>query len=255
MMKGFDNFGQKLMNRFFRKVDNAYWDLMSGKIGVLNDDVIATLEGEGDSAIVNENVFTDFGCPIPAFAQNTPVGQIKQGDLIFNQKRALGWVIGVPNPTPTKGRATRTFKILKPGGERGEWSPNKVQSLGIELSGAMVLRSLINVLPGGDLGGLQGMLLPLMAMGGNMGMGGDDSDGEGGGMFGDIENMLPFLIFSGGSAFGGTGAAAGGAFGGNMLQMMMQMKMMQAIVGGKSGKNNPFPGIGSRNKTGSHFDS
>jgi hypothetical protein len=205
MLKGFGNVGEKMLNKMFRKVDDAVWDLMTGRVGISTNDGIATLEGEGDDAQVTVNVFDDFGMPIPAFAQNTPVDQIKQGDLIYNARKVMGWVIEVPE----EGKVT--FKLLKPDGTRGEWRPPKTNSIGIDINGAMVLRSLLNTVPGGDLGGLQGMLMPMLLM----------NDGDLGGM--DMEKMLPLMLM------GQMGTAGGGAAGGNnMMQAMMMMQMLKS---------------------------
>lgn len=205
MLKGFGNVGEKMLNKMFRKVDDAVWDLMTGRVGISTNDGIATLEGEGDDAQVTVNVFDDFGMPIPAFAQNTPVDQIKQGDLIYNARKVMGWVIEVP----AEGKVT--FKLLKPDGTRGEWRPPKTNSIGIDINGAMVLRSLLNTVPGGDLGGLQGMLMPMLLM----------NDGDLGGM--DMEKMLPLMLM------GQMGTAGGGAAGGNnMMQAMMMMQMLKS---------------------------
>lgn len=193
-----DNFGKKMIDKLFRKVDDCVWDLMTGKIGVKVADNIVMLEGEGDDAQIVENPFAEFSCPLPAFAQNTPVDQIKIGDLIYSAKKVMGWVVKVPDTT----KGEKAFRLLKPDGTRGEWRPPKVQSLGLDVGGAMVLRSLINTVPGGNLEGLQGTLLPLMMMGGNS--------------FGDMESMLPLLLMSQNGALGGN----------NMLQTMLLMKMM-----------------------------
>ena len=109
--------------------------------------------GEGDAAEVVVNPFADFGVPLPAFAQAIPTTEIKSGDLIYNSKRVLGWVIGTPATSgPGKKPASTTFKLLKPDGTRGEWRPAKISSMGLDLSGAMVLRSLVNMLGGSGLG-------------------------------------------------------------------------------------------------------
>lgn len=222
---GFDQVGEKLVNRFFRRVENVVWDLMTGKVGVLNsEDEIAMLDGEGDRAEIVLNPFASLSVPIPAFAQAIPSGDIKSGDLIYDNKKVLGWIIGVP-ASPGKGKKeTTTFKLLKPNGSRGEWRPAKIQSMGLDLSGAMVLRSLGNML-GGSLGGFQNSLLPMLMMGG--------------GDFGDMENMLPLLLMSQMNLMGGgpsaPGVAAAGGLGmGNMLQTMMMMKMMGGMFGNRA---------------------
>lgn len=210
----FDQLGSKLVGRFFRQVDDCVWDLTSGRIGVRTaDDEIATLSGEGDAAEVQLNPFAEFGMPLPAFAQSVPVAEIKQGDLIYNNRKILGWVIGTPN-LDGPGKKTRTFKLLKPDGTRGEWSPAKLSTMGLDVSGAMVLRSLMNMLGGNGLAGLQGNLMPLLMLGGL-------GDGEGN----ELEQMLPLMLLSQMGMMGG--ATAGVNPMGNMLPMMLMMKMFK----------------------------
>jgi hypothetical protein len=210
-MNGFDTMGKKMMSRFFRPVDNVVWDLMTGKVGIQTPGGIASLDEDGTG--VDINMFEDFGVAMPAFAQNTPVEDIKPGDLIYNDRRVVGWVIDTPN---TK---RKSFKVIKPDGMEGAWKPPKIKSFGLDLSGAMVLRSLMNTLPEGGLGNLQGMLMPMMMMGGEMG---------------DLGDMLPMLLMSQ-TGMGGMDPSAGG----NMLQTMMMMKMMNGGFGSsnKSKKN------------------
>lgn len=194
----------KLMNRFFRKVDNVVWDLMTGKIGIVTDEGIACIEGEGEDAEVSINLMDQFGIALPAFAQNTPVDQLKIGDLIFNDKKLLGWITALPT------EKKKSFTLLTPDGTRRHWNPPKVNMIGLENSGgAMVLRSLINSLPDDGLGNMQNMLLPLLALGGdNM----------------DLDSMLPVILFS----------QMNGDNGGNMGNMLMPMLMM-SMAGGEGG--------------------
>lgn len=218
-----DNMGKKMIDRMFRKIEDAVWDLMSGKIGIRTPDGIATLEGEGDDAQISLNVMDDFGMPLPAYAQSTPVDSIKNGDLIYNNGRVLGYVIK---------KTEKGFRVIKLDGTITSWNPPKVNMIGMDLgaSGPLVLRSLINTLPGGETGldGLKGNLLPLMMMsGGNM----------------DMDKMMPMILLSQSGAFGG--AAAGG----NMFQTMMMMQMMS---GGNS--ENPMSSMFGGKKSGSsHF--
>ncbi len=243
-LPAFETMGKKLVNRFFRQVPDVVWDLTSGNVGIINgDDEIATLAGDPSDPQIAINPFSDFGIPIPAFAQNVPTDQIKYGDLIFNQKRALGWVVGIPTPavlltagTKKKGPATtkptKVFKLLKADGTRGEWNPVKISSMGLDLNGAMVLRSLVNMFGGSaGLGGFQQMLMPMMMMGA---MGGDEDGEEGGGM--DMGKMLPMLLMMQ-LGLGGMngGAPAAGGMGGmmnNPMGMMMMMPMMSSMFGG-----------------------
>lgn len=100
--------GNKLFDRMFRKADGVVWDLMSGKIGIQTDDGIVTLDGEGDDAQVNLNLFDDFGFALPAFAQSTPVANVQVGDIIYRGTRNnVAWVI-------SKNEDKGTFKLMKP---------------------------------------------------------------------------------------------------------------------------------------------
>lgn len=207
-MKGLKDMSvEKMMGRMFRKVDSVVWDLMTGKLGVrTRDGEIATCEGEGDEATISINPFEDFGIALPAFAQATPADSVKVGDLIYTGGDAPGWIVSVKASTEGK----KIFKLMRPGGTISSWTPPKVQMFGLD-GGVLVVRSLVSMLPGGttDLAGLQGMMLPMLMMGG-----GDM----------DLEKMMPLMLMSQGAA----GATTGGAnpFGGNMMQMMMMMKMM-----------------------------
>lgn len=220
------NASNKLMDRFFRRVDGVVWDLMSGRIGVKNADGIVTIEGVGEDAQIVVNMFDQFGMEVPAFAQSTPIASVAVGDLIYGTKAPLGWIVE---------KTEKAFKLLKADGTRTTWSPPKVQMLGFD-SGVMVLRSLVNMLPGGQngLGQMQGMLLPMMMMGG---------DGL------DLDSMLPMMLFTqmgGAGALGGdpTAAAQPNAMM-NMLPMMMMMSMMK---GNKGGSNNTGRNFFDRNQ-------
>lgn len=221
MMNGmFDS--SKLMNRFFRKVDNMVWDLMSGRIGIATKDGIVSLETSGEddnkSYDVSVNMMDQFGMAVPAFAQNTPIEQVQIGDLIHGSRDITGWVI------EKKGTA---FTILKPNGTSVTWRAPKVKMMGLDgVNGVMVLRSLMNMMPGDGAAGLQGMqnmMMPmLMASGGDM----------------DFESIMPMMLMSqmGAGAVDADGKASpmGGMDMGGMMPMMMMMNMM------KSGGNNPM---------------
>ena len=207
---------QKMMDRFFKKVDNAVWDLTSGRIGIATKDGITTIEGEGDDAQVVVNMMDQFGMAIPAFAQNTPVADVKLGDLVYGSTIS-GWVVK-QNP--------KSFELLKADGTRTTWQAPKVQMMGLEgVNGVMVLRSLGNMLPGGNAGlqGIQGMLMPMIMMGGdNM----------------DLESMMPMLLMS---QMGNTAVDAEGnpnpVAGMNMGGMMPMMMMNMMKDSGSKGKN------------------
>lgn len=199
----------KLMDRFFRKVDNVVWDLMTGKVGIKTAEGVVTVEGTGDEAVPVVNPIEQFGMPVPAFAQNTPFASVNVGDLIYGAKDITGWVVE---------KKEKSLVLLKPSGTRSTWTPPKVQFFGFD-SGVMVLRSLINVLPGGQsgLGNMQSMLMPLMMMGGGSS---------------DLGEIMPMLLFSQMNA-GGDPAAAGA--GTNNMASVMQMIMMAKMLKGSKG--------------------
>lgn len=231
----FKNFGfpgaEKLMERMFRRVDNVAWDLMTGKVGIRTEDGVFAVEGEGEEATVVGNIFDGMSMPIPAFAQSTSVKDVKVGDLILRGKAEKpAWVTEVKE-TPAKvdgGESTLSFKLLKVGGETVAWKAPKLQMLGFDAGGVMVVRTLLAVLPGGksDLTGLQGMLMPMM-MSGMLG-------GEDGGDFEELlGNMLPMMLFMGQQNGGMSNMFGGGNGGMNPMAMMLQMKMMERMLGNK----------------------
>lgn len=203
----------KMMDRMFRKAEGVVWDLMTGKVGILADDGIATLTGKGDDAQIEINMFDQFGMAMPAFAQNTPVASVAVGDVIyFGAKENPGWVVDVrygvkPTGSTTPAKRTRVkaavddgtvseaaidksnvqFTLMKVDGQRTTWKPPKVTLMGLGDNGVMVLRSLMNMLPGGQAGltGMQNTMMPMMAM--MQGMGGEDSGGM-------METMLPVML-------------------------------------------------------------
>lgn len=217
-----NNMSEKLMNMQFSKVEDAVWDLTTGRLGVKTTNGIATCTGEGDDAQIDVNIVDSFGMPIPAFAQAIPISEVKLGDIVFDGKRIKGWVVkvkeSVKETKDTEGNVVSSqtnysFSILTPTGTTTNFKPPRVQLLGMS-SGVKVLRSLVTLLPNGEQGlGEMNNLLPMMAM---------MSDGDS-----DLENMLPMLLMS---------QMTGNSSGGNMLQTLLMMKMM----GGKGMTNNFF---------------
>ena len=211
--------GNKLMNRFFRRVDGVVWDLMSGKIGVKSTDGIATLEGVGDDAQVSINMFDQFGFEVPAFAQNTSTTEVQVGDLVVGAKGIQGWVIE---------KKEKQLVLMKPDGTRGSMTPPKVNMMGLE-GGVMVLRSLVNMLPGGTggLNQMQTMLMPMLMMGdGNL----------------DLDGIMPMLLMSqmnvGTTVDPNNPNAA--LLAQNQMSSMMQMMMLSQLLGNKGGSGKNF---------------
>ena len=192
----------KLMDRFFKKVPNVVWDLSTGRIGVKNKDGIVTMEGTGEDAQVSLNMFDQFGIEVPAFAQSTPVDAVQVDDLIYSNNKPLGWVIK---------KNDKSFRILKDDGTQTTWTAPKVLMMGLDTGGVMVLRSLLNMLPGGSggLAGMQSMLMPMLMMGG-------DSL--------DLDSIMPMMLMSQVGAASPDGSVTPPM--GNMASMMPMLMMM-----------------------------
>jgi hypothetical protein len=220
----------KFMNRLFRKAEGVVWDLMSGKIGVQTKEGIATIEGEGEDAQIVINVMDQFGMEVPAFAQSTPIEAVKPGDIIyFGSTDRPGWV----TEKKVSAKGDISFILMKADGTRSTWKPPKISMLGLD-SGVMVLRSLLTMLPGGagGLTGLQGMMMPMLMMGGDM----------------DMEKMMPMMLMSQLGTTGapvlnpdGTPAASANPMA-SMMPMLMMMSMMKgdSPFASKKNKNSPF---------------
>jgi hypothetical protein len=194
-------------------------------------DGIATLEGEGDDAQVTINMFDQFGLSVPAFAQNTPTAAVNVGDLVVGQRGIQGWVVQVQE---------KQLCLMKPDGTRSTMTPPKVSMMGLE-GGVMVLRSLINMLPGGSggLNQMQTMLMPMLMMGQ---MNGDDGGGEGfAGL--NLDAIMPMMLMGQMNLGGAVDPANPNAalLQQNSMSSMMQMMMMAQMFKG-GGMGNMFGG-------------
>lgn len=240
MNMNMNNISKKMMSQFFRQVDNVVWDMFTGRVGVQTKEGIVTIEGEGEDAQIAINLMDQFGMPVPAFAQNTPLSAVAIGDLIYQGTSLKGWVVEVvraadiTTPSAVEGEPAtvvqgdvKRFKMMTPGGVSNTWTPPKVSMLGFD-SGVMVLRSLMNMLPDGKAGldNMQGMLMPMMMMGGDM----------------DFEKIMPMMLMSQlGTAGDGSNAMGG-------MGQMMPMMMMMGMMGGKGKSNNPMAGFFENNE-------
>ena len=219
------NMNANIMNRMFRQVDSVVWDLMSGSLGLKTPSGICSITYSGKNEDSTElidpqvsiNMFEEFGVAVPAFAHAVSADSITLGDMIYSSSRSevLGWVVE---------RKPKAMELMKPDGTRSRWVPPRVQMIGFD-SGVMVLRSLINMLPGGNqqLGSMQGMLLPMLSMG----MLDTDGDSE----F-SLEKLMPLMLM--GQMQPGTDTAQSTA----SMQMMMQMMLMSKMLG--KGSSNPL---------------
>jgi hypothetical protein len=201
-----NDLSNRMMNQFFRRVSGVKWDLMSGKIGVQTKEGIVTISGEGDEAQLEINLLDQFGFPVPAFAQSTPIANVAVGDLIYQGDSAKGWVIDV-----IKGEdgSPKRFRLMTTSGTVSTWTPPKVSLLGFE-SGILVLKSLISLLPGEGTGfdSMKSFLMPMLMLGdGNF----------------DVDKMMPFVLFSQLGTSGDGSDAMG--LNNNMLQTMLMLQM------------------------------
>jgi hypothetical protein len=203
-----NSIASKFMNRMFRRVGGVVWDITSGKLGLKDDNGIYTLEltttGEGAKAKTEAqivvNPFDAFGIDIPAFATTTKLEDVALGDVIVGDSKILGFVIE---------QKDNSLVLLDKNGMRKQYNPPKVAILGTD-TGVLVMKNLMSV-AGGESGlqGLQGGLMPLLMMGGDI----------------DLESILPLMLFSQQS---GAGANAG-------MNSMLPMLLMKGGLGGGSG--------------------
>lgn len=229
------NLNSKFMDRMFKSVENVVWDMMTGRVGFNTPDGIASIElgaldpanpNEAPEAQITVNMFEDFGMAVPAFAQSVPVDSITMGDMIYSSSagKVVGWVV-------KRSDSGKSFKIMKQDGMRSDWVPPKTSMIGFE-SGVMVLRSLLNMLPGGSagLGGMQGNIMQMMMMQQMMQqmMGGDESSL-------DMKAMMPMMLMQQMATPTGAPAAAGSNPMAAMMPMMMMMGMAKGGKGGKGG--------------------
>ena len=218
----FSNMASSMMERMFRRVDGLCWDMQSGKMAIKTRDGLLTAvidETDPDNSHVNNNLISEFGMAIPAFAQGTKAEDIRVGDIIINNTRIQGWVIKADE---------LKFRILSPSGNISRWNPPRVTMMGFD-SGTMVVRSLFNMVGGQGVQNMQAMMMPMMMSG----MLGNDADSDNDMM----EMMMPMMLMQMTSGAGGTPGAVdqsnpmAGMMGGNMMQTMMTMQMIQKMTG------------------------
>lgn len=221
----FANVANNMMERMFRRVDGLCWDMQSGKMAIKTRDGLLTAiidENDPENTYINNNLISEFGMAIPAFAQGTKTEDIRVGDIIINNTRIQGWVISAED---------LKFKIISPTGNISRWNPPRITMMGFD-SGTMVVRSLFNMVGGQGVQSMQNMMMPMM-MSGLLGND-EDSDND------MMEMMMPMMLMQMTS-----GQAAGGSvdpsamMGGNMMQTMMTLQMLKQIQGGKKPSRNP----------------
>jgi hypothetical protein len=176
-------FSAKILNRMFRQVDGLKWDLQTGSLGVVGTDgSIATLtstpiaaNGDTPASVeynISINPFDLFSIAIPAFATQTRLENVKEGDLVVGAKEILGFVVG---------KNEKSLKLRDLNGFNKTYNPPKVQILGND--GVLVVQSLGSLFGGqAGVGGFQNMLMPLLLA--------NDNSTEG------LDSILPLMLFS-----------------------------------------------------------
>ena len=145
--------GDKMMERMFKPVQDAVWDISTGKMGILGKNgSIFSLAGEGEEAQVTENLFSEFGMAVPAFAQSVPFDQVQLGDLAYRSGGRPGWVVE-KNPN--------SLILLNTDSSEGTIRRNKTITMGMDQSGVMILRNLFNLTGASGQQNFQ-MLLPML---------------------------------------------------------------------------------------------
>lgn len=197
----------------FTKLDNVVWSITDGGLAIVGaDENLVNLVSRADGTYgLSQNSFNMFGLPIPAFATRATLAQLNVTDLlVVGAQKDLYWVVG---------KSEQCVKVLSTSGIVTDLIPTNVSLMGSTGDGGTYMRvqNLTTALGGSNdaLGGLQGMLLPMMLSGGDVGS--------------TMEKLLPMMLLTG-------GAGLGGASGQNPLMMMMLMQNM----GDKSGFKLPF---------------
>lgn len=197
---------QRMMTHTFRPIDNIVWSMQTGNAAVIRSDksIMTFKEGTDGQFALSEQLFDLFGMPIPAFAQQMALGQIKRGDIIVQNDGTNAWALGA------EGNALR---IVRTDGQVTSIVPTVLEGGFVDSTSTtfMVVRSLIDLIGGeSKMGGFRDNLMPILMM----------SQMSGSKM--DLKSIMPMMLLSGGN-FG-----AGGM--GGIAQMMMMAQMM----GGKS---------------------
>jgi len=197
---------QRMMSHTFRAVDNIVWSMQSGNAAIIRSDKsILTFKDVGTEGqfALSEQLFDLFGMPIPAFAQQMALGQIKRGDIIVQNDGSNAWALGA------EGNA---LKIVKTDGSVTSIVPTLLEGGFAESNSTtfMVVRSLIDLIGGQDkMGGFRDNLMPILMM----------SQMSGSKM--DLKSIMPMMLLT------------GGTLGGNGMGGIAQMMMMTQLMGGK----------------------
>lgn len=200
----------KMMSSMFTEVSNVSYDLASGQVGIKTDAGLLTL---GKDGIIDQNPMDFFSMEVPAFALNTPIKDIKRGDILVSSGKAYAFVLENGMTENTNKNATSADNMVERSsieamnfmGHITRFRPKKVNIMG-NTGGVMVVKSLFNMMGANEQDGSFNMqsMLPLMMMM-------KSGDGKG-----DMKDMLLPLMLMGGQQGGGLGGM-------NPMMLMLMM--------------------------------
>ena len=202
-----------LVESMFREVDDIVWDLQTGRLGILDGDVIYSFEKTGNKSRITKNPIKELGVKVPAYAVATPIESLQPGDIVILDDGQ--WVFFLSS-TPATDDDEVTFKGLNYDTGR----QTTVTAISNLLLGSKSLLAVKNFI-GSEAGNLSSMLPLLMLQ--------DDGDGEG---IGEVLGLMT-LIQNQGTASKGK-KAANGAFDLNSMLPLLLMKK-GGKMGGKKG--------------------
>lgn len=174
-----------MMKRFMCEVENVGLNMTDGKTGIKKDGSVFTYSG--DTKSVQENMFDFMSFDIPAMGISTPIANVKSGDIIVENGKAIGWV----TQEPSEGK----IKILRVTGTAYTMTPPENVTMGTK--NVMVVKNMFEGVTGSGNGNMmQNMMMMQMMSGEEMdekkmmmlmmmqNQGGDNS----------MANMLPMLM-------------------------------------------------------------
>ena len=196
----------------FKEVNNVVLDLTSGLVGIKDGDNIVTLR-EIDGKLQPVQAAFDLSYEIPAFAMRIPVDQLHEGDIFLHGKT------GIPTFFTELTKDGRVGGIGT-GGEKRTMHP--VLNMWFGGNCVMAVKNMMNMMQGGNAGGMFGM-----CPGGGHGKGHGMGGGMGGGMGMMGQMMMMNAMFGDGESpfdfeSGGVRDKRGA---GKMVSMMMMMQM------------------------------
>jgi hypothetical protein len=215
---------ESLTGSMFQEVDDIVWDLQSGRLGILENDVIYSFEQVGKKSRVTKNPIKEFGVKIPAYAIMTPIESLQVGDIIVTDDET--WIFFLSAAAATD-EVEVTFKGLNYNSGR-QTTVTAVTNTLMGTKGVLAVKnffgtdnaSMAGMLPFIMMGGGKkndiGQMIAMMALANNKAGGltpiGDKPAGL------DMTSLLPLMLMK--------GKKKGGS------KAMMLMALMQGGAGG-----------------------